>query len=213
MVPQYTLINTNMQFLFLNFNKIDTIHPKAFWSSSLDNITSHTRLTELYLYNNNINYIKSGTFDPLFNLTTIILLNNKITIIEQKLFLNIPKINKIDISYNKLTNLPIKWLPHSLTTIDIKGNDINRLTRETFQGAINLVRLWLSPHNITIDYNTFSDLFKLTDIVTSLIVNIDIKACNCGYIWYLKTISNSKVCSTKDNDIRKYLEDNCKIPS
>ena len=213
-VPQSTLVNTNMKYLVLSYNKIQTIHQKAFWSSSINSRTSHTRLEYLNFRNNDIDYIKSGTFNPLFNLTKIIIWNNKITNIEQKLFLNIPKIRYIDISSNKLTNLPINWLPSSLTRIDIEYNDIKKLTRETFQGASNLVKLYFSaPHNIIIDYNTFTDLSKLTDIVIRYTSNVDIKTCNCDYIWYLKTISHSKVCLTGDNDIRKYLEDNCIIPS
>ena len=212
-MPQSTLLNTNMKYLDLAFNKIETIHPKAFWSSSQDNRTSHTRLIYLYLINNNIDYIKSGTFDPLINLNKLFLSNNLITKIEQRLFINIPKLSHIYISNNKLTNLPTIWLPTTLNRIDIIDNDIKRLTRETFQGAINLVELWLSPHNITIDYNTFTGLSKFTNIKTRSNIISDIKSCNCDYIWYLKTISNSKVCSTEDNDIRKYLEDNCPIPN
>ena len=212
-MPQSTLVNTNMIFLSIHFNKIETIHPKAFWSSSLDNTTSHTRLEHLYIDNNNINYIESGTFDPLINLTGIYIQNNKITNIEKKLFINIPKIKYIDISNNTLTNLPTRWLPSTLFIIAIANNDIERLTRETFQGAINLVKLWLSPHNITIDYNTFTNFSKLNYIDIKYNGTNFVKACTCDYIWYLNTISNSTVCLTEDNDIRKYLENNCTIPS
>ena len=212
-VPQFTLVNTNMIYLDLSFNKIETIHPKAFWSSSLNSRTSHNRLEYLNLRNNNIDYIKSGTFDPLFNLNRIILWNNKITNIEQKLFINIPKIVNIDISNNKLTNLPIKWLPSSLIKLYIEDNYLKRLTRETFYGAINLVTLWLSSDNSIIEENTFTDLSKLTYIFIWHNRNSDIKHCNCNYIWYLKTNSNSKVCLTENNEIRKYLEDNCILSS
>ena len=211
-MPPFTLMNTNMIYLTLSFNKIETIHPKAFWSSSLNSRTSHNRLEHIYLDNNNIDYIKSGTFDPLFNLKAITLKANKITKIEQKLFINIPKLKHIDISYNILTNLPTRWLPYSLTSLDIEGNNINILTRDTFHGAINLVELWLSPFNINIDYHTFTDLSKLTDIIIYKYI-VTINACNCDYIWYLKTNSNSKVCSIEDYDIRTYLEDTCKIQS
>ena len=200
-----------MKYLFLINNKIETIHPKAFWSSSIDNRTSHTRLEHLYLNTNKIEYIKSGTFDPLINLITINLRNNKITKIEQNLFLKIPKLNLIIITNNKLTNLPTKWLPSTLTTLHIQDNNIMRLTNETFHGAIYLNELRLSTYNIIKDYNTFTDVSNLTSIIQNL--RVGIKACNCDYIWYLNTNSKSKVCSTENNEIRKYLEDNCTIPS
>ena len=60
-----------MKHLKLSINKIETIHLKAFWSSSQDNRTSHTRLEYLDLTTNKIEYIKSGTFDPLINLIGI----------------------------------------------------------------------------------------------------------------------------------------------
>ena len=202
-----------MIYLDLYSNKIETIHPKAFWSSLIDNRTSHTRLEYLNLHNNNIDYIKSGTFDTLLNLKKIILWNNKITNIEQKLFINIPKIVNIDISNNKLTNLPNEWLPSSITILNIGVNDIKKLTRETFHGAINLAILWISPHNSIIEENTFIDLSKLTYIFIWHNRNSDIKHCNCNYIWYLITNSNSKVCLTENNEIRKYLEDNCILSS
>ena len=88
-----------------------------------------------------------------------------------------------------------------------------RLTNETFHGVINLTKLRLSNHNTIIDNNTFTDLSKHTEIVFIQNNNVDIKACNCDYIWYLNTNSKSKVCSTENNEIRKYLEDNFTIPS
>ena len=195
----------------MNSNKIETIHPKTFWSSLIDSRTSHTRLEYLNLRNNNIDYIKSGTFDPLFNLTNINLHFNKITNIEQKLFINIPKIWFIDISKNTLTNLPITWLPYSLIRLNIINNGIKRLTSDTFLGAINLVELWLSPQHTTIDYNTFADLSKLINIHVRNYGDLEI-ICDCDYIWYLNTNSNSIICTTEDNEIRKYLEENCKTP-
>ena len=210
-LPQSTLVNTNMINLHIIHTRIKTIHSKAFWSSSQDNRTSHTRLEHLDLTTNKIEYIKSGTFDPLINLIGIYLNNNKLAKIEQNLFLKIPKLKLIAITNNKLTNLPIKWLPSTLTTLYIQDNNIMRLTSETFHGAINLNELWLSTYNIIKDYNTFTDVSNLTSIRQNR--RVGIKACNCDYIWYLNTNSKSKVCSTENNEIRKYLEDNCTIPS
>ena len=201
-----------MKHLKLSVNEIKTILYKAFWSSSMDNITSHTRLEDLDLSNNKIDYIRSGTFDPLINLIKINLRKNKLTKIEQNLFLKIAKLNHIVISNNKLTNLPTTWLPSTLTTLYIEYNNITRLSSDTFHGAINLTKLRLSIHNIKIENNTFTELSKHTKIVFIQNNNVDIKACNCDYIWYLNTNSKSKVCSTENNEIKKYLEDKCTLP-
>ena len=82
---------------------------------------------------------------------------------------------------------------------------------DTFEGAFNLNRIRLSPNNINIEYNTFSNLTKLTYIG---VFHNDL-ICTCKYIWYLNTKSNSKVCENSNNkyaSIREYLNEECKLP-
>ena len=205
-------MNIETVYLILSNNKIVTIHPKAFWISESNNKTTHTALNRLYLNNNNINYIKSGTFDPLINLDILYVNSNKLSNIDNTFIVNLNELIFFSIGNNKLTQLPTKWLPNSLQYLIINGNAIEYLSIGTFEGAFNLNMIQLSPNNVTIEYNTFSNLTKLTTIE---VVPYNSYVCTCKYIWYLNTKSNSKVCDNSNNkyaSIREYLKEECKLP-
>ena len=206
----FILLNIKTVLLYLSYIKIVTIHPKAFWTSESNNTTTHTKLKRLYLGNNNIKYIKSGTFDPLINLKRLILNNNKINYIDNKLIVNLNKLTHFDIKDNELTQLPTKWLPNSLRYLDIRDNAIEVLSSKTFEGAPNLNRITLSLTNLNIEYNTFRNLTKLRQLIVDY---SDLEICTCKYIWYLNIKSNSRVCKYINNkyaSIREYLKEECK---
>ena len=208
----FILLNIKTEYLGLSDNKIVTIHPKAFWTSESNNKTAHTTLKHLNLNDNNIKYIKSGTFDPLINLEELYLYRNQLSNIDSTFIVNVNKLTHFDIESNELTQLPTKWLPNSLQYLGIAINAIEYMSIDTFEGAFNLNTIWLSPHNITIEYNTFSNLTKLTTIE---LYTSDLEICTCKYIWYLNTKSNSKVCENSNNkyaSIREYLKEECKLP-
>ena len=208
----FILLNIKTFDLDLSVNKIVTIHPKVFWTSESNNKTTHTELKRLYLHNNNIKYIKSGTFDPLVNLEKLYLNSNKLSNLDNRFIVNLNKLVFFRIDNNKLTQLPTKWLPNSLQYLDISGNAIEYMSIDTFEGAFNLNMIRLSPNNVNIEYNTFSNLTKLTTIE---VVPYDIEICTCKYIWYLNTKSYNKVCDNSNNNyasIREYLKKECKLP-
>ena len=182
-----------------------TIYPKAFWKSESNNKTTHIELRHLYLYNNNITYIKSSTFDQLINLEIIYLESNKLSNTDNTFIVNLNKLVFFSIASNELEQLTTKWLPNSLQRLYINENAIEYMSIYTFEGAFNLNKIWLSPNNITIEYNTFSNLTKLTYIGVD---PDDLEICTCKYIWYINTKSNSKVCDNSNNNyssIREYL--------
>ena len=196
--------------LYLVSNHIVTIHPKAFWTSESNNTTKHTELKRLHLYYNKIVYITSGTFDPLINLEILNLNTNKLSNIDNTLIVNLNKLKSFDITNNELTLLPTKWLPYNLQRLDIERNEIEYMSINTFEGAYNLNTIELSLNNITIEYNTFNNLTKLTHIN---VYQRNSDTCTCKYIWYLNTKSNSIVCDNNNNkyaSIREYLKEECK---
>ena len=210
-VNAFILLNIKTFYIDLSNNKIVTIHPKAFWTSVSNNKTTHTALKYLYLNNNNIIYIKSGTFDPLINLESLYLYSNQLSNIDNTFIVNLNKLKHFSIGNTKLIQLPTKWLPNSLQYLAIAGNTIEYMSIDTFEGAFNLNKIVLSLNNITIEYNTFINLTKLTSIV---VYPSDLE-CTCKYIWYLNTKSNSKVCENSNNkyaSIREYLKEECKLP-
>ena len=165
----------------------------------------------MYLHNNTIKYIKSGTFDPLINLEELYLFNNKLRHIEGAFILNLHKLTYIGIENNELTKLPTEWLPTNLKHLDFSGNAIDYLSSNTFKGAFTLYNIWLSLNNITIEYNTFINLTELTYID---IYPRNSDACTCKYMWYINTkvISYDPVCdvsNTNYTSTREYLKDQC----
>ena len=202
-------MNITILDLYLVNSQIVSIHPKSFWSSESNDTTKHTELKNLYLNNNNIIYIKSGTFDPLINLSSLNLNSNKLRNIDNTFIVNLDKLKYFNIANNELTLLPIKWLPYNLQRIYIEGNAIEYISSNTFEGSYNLNRIVLSLNNTTIEYTTLSNLTKLTHIN---VYPRNLDTCTCTYIWYLNTKSNSKVCdnSNKYASIREYLKEECK---
>ena len=134
--------------------------------------------------------------------------NNKLSNIDNTFIVNLNKLKYFSIAFNELTSLPTKWLPYNLQRLYIEGNAIEYLSIYTFEGAYHLHRIELSLNNITIEYNTFSELTKLTYIN---VYTLD--TCTYTYIWYLNTKSNSTVCDNSNNkyaSIREYLKEECK---
>ena len=206
----FILLNIKTVLLDLSYNKIVTIHPKAFWTSESNNTTTHTKLKRLYLSKNNIKYIKSGTFDPLINLEELYLYANKINYIDNTFIANLYKLIHFNINNNDLTQLPTKWLPNSLQYLYIRGNAIEVLSSKTFEGAPNLNMITLSLTNLNIEYNTFRNLTKLRQLIVDI---SDLEICTCKYIWYLNIKSNSRVCKYINNkyaSIKEYLKEECK---
>ena len=206
-------MNTKTYNLYLSYNKIETIHPKAFWTSESNNKTIHNELKYISLVHNKIIYVTSGTFDPLINLETILLFKNILNNINNKLIIHLNKLKTFDLYFNKLTHLPTKWLPISIEYIDISKNAIEYLSMDTFEGAFNLNKFEMTIQNMNIEYDTFS---KLTKLKTLMVYPRNSGICTCTYIWYINTYindNNGTLCNTNKTgyaNIREYLKDKCK---
>ena len=206
-VQSFILLNFKTVNLDLRYNIIKQIHPKAFWTNATNSTTSQTKLKCLYLGNNDITYVKSGTFDPLINLERLNLNYNRLSNIDNTFIVNIHKLEHFHIEHNYLTQLPTKWLPSNIQSLSINGNTIEYLSIDTFEGAIKLYEITLSLNNTTMEYNTFSNLSKLTNIVV-----YPRGICTCKYLWYLNTKSNDTVCeinTTKHASVREYIKEEC----
>ena len=223
----FILLNIETYKLQIVYNPIlVTIHPKAFWTSESNKTTTQIELIELNLIHNKITHINSGTFDPLINLENLFLFSNKLSNIDNKFIINLNKLTSFDISYNELTRLPNKWLPPSLTYLSIRENDIQKISSNTFDGAINLEKILLSYDNIydkltkymfkcTIEYDTFSYLhyLRVVEVYVSQQINVIRYRCSCLFIWYLNTAIVNKVCDNSYNkykSLREYLKEECK---
>ena len=180
MVQAFILFNTKTFYIHCGDNKIITIHSKAFWTSESNDKTKHTELKKLILHRNQIKFIVSGTFDSLINLEYLSLQRNNLINIDYLLIVNLNNLKLFDIYNNDLTKLPTKWLPNNLEGLYISGNEIEYLSLNTFEGALNVNTLEMTIHNITIEYNTF---IKLTKLTTITIYPHNSQMCSCKYIY------------------------------
>uniref|UniRef100_A0A667WPH1 TLR4 interactor with leucine rich repeats n=1 Tax=Myripristis murdjan TaxID=586833 RepID=A0A667WPH1_9TELE len=123
---------SNLKRLNLQYNQIQTVHPKAFEKLS--------KLEELYLGHNQLSTIPAGTLQPLKKLTILYSNNNDIKKITPEL----------------LTNLD------SLVKLRLDGNAIELLQESVFKSLTNLHYLHLESNQLQhIHRNTFSKLTKL----------------------------------------------------
>lgn len=123
---------SNLKRLNLQYNQIQTVHPKAFEKLS--------KLEELYLGHNQLSTIPAGTLQPLKKLTILYSNNNDIKKITPEL----------------LTNLD------SLVKLRLDGNAIELLQESVFKSLTNLHYLHLEFNQLQhIHRNTFSKLTKL----------------------------------------------------
>uniref|UniRef100_A0A8C7KGP0 LRRNT domain-containing protein n=1 Tax=Oncorhynchus kisutch TaxID=8019 RepID=A0A8C7KGP0_ONCKI len=153
----------NLIRLNLQYNQIQTIHPKAFEKLS--------KLEELYLGNNLISTIPPETLQSLAKLTTLYGNNNDIKKITPELFGNLESIvklrldgNAIELLQNSLTKLRFLNLAQnkltavrnvftfsqlrSLNTLLLSENEIQHVGNHVFQNLKKLSKLSLSNNNI-----------------------------------------------------------------
>ena len=206
----FVLLNAPASVIIIS-GRIETIDAKAFWSSETNSTTVHSKLRALVLcYNNSIRHIAGGTFDPLISLSNLNLDMNRITHFDRTAFVNLPKLEYLHLSYNRLTTLPVRWIPKKLRTLTLYVNPLKRLMSANFAGDINLNELCLSLRNVSVDDDAFSALANL-----KIITVIDRVDCSCAHTWYLNTVSDNAVCYNRNTgypDIRAFLNGECVPP-
>ncbi|KAJ8335119.1 hypothetical protein SKAU_G00407580 [Synaphobranchus kaupii] len=119
--------------LDLQYNQIQTVHPKAFEKLS--------RLEELYLGNNLLSAVIAGTLQPLKKLRILDANSNEIDKITPDTFMNLENLIKLRLDGNS-----IQTLQDSV----FKGNEIQHVGNHVFQNLKSLTRLSLSNNNISL---------------------------------------------------------------
>ncbi|XP_073476142.1 leucine-rich repeat-containing G-protein coupled receptor 5 [Aquarana catesbeiana] len=101
----------NLQVLDLSYNRI----------KDLPSFSGCQRLQKIDLRHNEINEIRSITFQQLIVLRSLDLAWNKITYIHPTSFSSLPSLIKLDLSSNQLMSFPVTGL-HGLTHLKLTGN-------------------------------------------------------------------------------------------
>lgn len=149
--------------LNLQYNQIQTIHPKAFDKLS--------KLEELYLGHNLLSNIPAGTLQPLNKLAILYGNNNDIKKITPELFANLDNLVKLRLDGNSIDVLQdsvFKSLT-SLHYLHLETNKLQHIHRNAFSKLTNLRFLNLANNKQSAVRNvlTFSQLKALTTLLLS----------------------------------------------
>uniref|UniRef100_UPI0037E7222E TLR4 interactor with leucine rich repeats n=1 Tax=Semicossyphus pulcher TaxID=241346 RepID=UPI0037E7222E len=154
---------SNLARLNLQYNQLQTIHPKAFEKLS--------KLEELYMGHNLLSNIPAGTLQPLKKLTILYGNNNDIKKITPELFANLDNLVKLRLDGNAIEVLQdsvFKSLT-SLHYLHLESNKLHHIHRNAFSKLTNLRFLNLAQNKQSAVRNalTFSQLKALTTLLLS----------------------------------------------
>ncbi|XP_029299679.1 TLR4 interactor with leucine rich repeats [Cottoperca gobio] len=154
---------SNLVRLNLQYNQIQTVHPKAFEKLS--------KLEELYLGHNILSNIPTGTLQSLKKLSILCGNNNGIKEITPELFANLDNLVKLRLDGNSIEDLQdsvFKSLT-SLHYLHLESNKLQNIHRNAFSKLTNLRFLNLAHNKQSAVRNTltFSQLKALTTLLLS----------------------------------------------
>ena len=115
----------------------------------------------LDLSGNRIRTVKINTFEGLTNLLRLSMAENQITTIVQHTLNHLRSLIQLNLSYNQIQILP--KFPKSLTSLDLRHNDIKELDNNSFVGLSHL-------HSLDLSYNQVNECrqYSIPDTVNKL---------------------------------------------
>ncbi|XP_061112063.1 TLR4 interactor with leucine rich repeats [Conger conger] len=149
--------------LDLQYNRIQTVHPKAFEKLS--------RLEELYLGNNLLSGISAGTLQPLKKLRILDANSNEIDKITADTFVNLENVIKLRLDGNSIQTLHDSVFKGmgSLLYLHLESNRLRHIHRNAFAKLEKLRFLDLSDNKQTAlrDVHAFSPLTSLATLLVA----------------------------------------------
>lgn len=120
--------------------------------AAIPDICSIMYLKNLNLIGNRISAVHFDNFCPMRNLEDLYLADNVITTIESRAFFNLPMLKYLDLSGNRLRQLPVHWISQwSLQELHLERNNFAKLD------DVSLVNI-KSMRNVYIDDNPMPSL-------------------------------------------------------
>ena len=142
------------QYIDLNYNQITEIDSLSFNGVS--------RVRNLYLMNNKIEKIKTGSFN--FNITALYLTGNLLTQLGNGSFIG--QISALYLLNNRIENIENGAFNYgNITAINLEGNSLIKISNMTFAGMNQLKHLVLNSNRLsTIEPGSFANLPTLNNI-------------------------------------------------
>lgn len=136
-------INTNINELVLHNDKIKVIEPSAAFKMFQD-------LHILRITRNFINELQPHVFVGLQKLETLqIRFENKLTLIPKNVFNELPKLKKLEITFNHISEIEENAFDDpSITQLGLSNNYLTKIENGTFNGLVNLEHLLINTNNI-----------------------------------------------------------------
>ncbi|XP_063146936.1 nephrocan-like [Candoia aspera] len=160
---------TNLSELCLSENQLSSVDGVQLLSSLMRLELSKNKLQTIPLKlpvtlqkidftNNLIESIKAQEFQDLRNLNHLFLDNNIVTTFEDGALQKCTLLNNLALEQNQLNSIPLK-LPHTLTRLDLKGNNVRSIKEQELTNLRHLKVLNLRNNKIsTLDYKVLKHL-------------------------------------------------------
>ena len=126
---------------------------------ALDHRTFHelVELRFLYLNNNKINHFADGTFSNLFHLEKLSVAFNGLTFLPFNIFEDLHNLVQLDLSGNRLQTIPQIGHMTLLSTLDLFGNPLVKITKNMFARVESTVSIFVDQPEVCICYLNGSD--------------------------------------------------------
>ncbi|XP_011050527.1 PREDICTED: toll-like receptor 13 [Acromyrmex echinatior] len=156
--------NNELLFLNLSSNRIRYLHPNTFANlqyletldlsiNQLENvpyIPHETKISILYVNNNNIKKIISDTFVHMSKLMKLLMGKNQIDKIDVNAFAHLTVLEELDLSSNMLSSLPEGWTESlvSLKYLNLSDNKFTSLESLSLTNTLPLITVYLMKNSL-----------------------------------------------------------------
>ena len=137
---------------FHDLKNMKSLHLRKCQLTNLDGYIFRylTRLEFLSVGQNNFSLLKSRVFSGLNNLLLLRVPSSRLKYIEFDVFKATPNVIFIDLSSNELTELPDMHFLLSMVFLNLKGNQLTKITKESFAEVMGSTDIYVSQHEICV---------------------------------------------------------------
>ncbi|XP_060600141.1 carboxypeptidase N subunit 2-like, partial [Ruditapes philippinarum] len=130
-------------------------------------LAGQTFLGELYLANNQLEYLEDGVFGDLVAMRILSITSNSLNTLPEGLFVNMTNLEELYLSNNLMTHLHSLGDKQNLQKVNVGSNNIGTLANSAFSGLTSLAELNLGNNPLECSCQMVSALEPIASAVTS----------------------------------------------